>query len=402
VNRGRQFEKFAKRSRIDSLLQVVNRLTLPRPSVHQFVGRDPEFYRIEAGLLNAHVVLLCGKSGIGKTALLSAFAEWWKSTGGLEKTDQVFYYAFAYIQNLDNFDKMINDIGSVGLGPNFTKLDAASRYNTFTKWLTEVGTLLILDQFEIVKFLQKEEVSKIYGLIHTIMSQNRSRLLIGSMDKEEWLGREIIRIEINPLSKMETRELSEYILAPRAKARVNINRDVFEKLISILNGDPRQLQDVLPLLEDRPIEKLIDEIENAKDVISSFPSETRRYLYVVSLFGRTVSCDILNRFCRQATTPERFSGVDESRWSEILESAAHSGLVTRIGDSSYWVPSFVANLLIERWRQEASSFAQEHHFARTAVSSTYAERSQWQYHETVPGIGVRNYLNEDEVAITNP
>ena len=60
----------------------------------RFIGRDAAFYALEQGLRRQRVVVVHGPAGTGKTELAKAFGRWWRLTGGVERDDWIFFYAF--------------------------------------------------------------------------------------------------------------------------------------------------------------------------------------------------------------------------------------------------------------------------------------------------------------------
>ncbi len=92
-----------------------------------FVGRDDEFYRLEAAARSQRVVILHGPGGNGKTELAKAFGRWWRDTGGTDRPDWVLWHSFEPGVASFGLDGVITETGLAVFGQDFARLDPDDR-----------------------------------------------------------------------------------------------------------------------------------------------------------------------------------------------------------------------------------------------------------------------------------
>ena len=115
-----------------------------------FIGRDLDVLRIERRLLRHNVLLIRGMGGAGKTTLLRHLAEWWTTTGLVER---VFY--FGYDERAWTRQQMLHDLAHKVLDragfDAFLPLSVDAQQKMLAEKLRARRHLLILDNLESVR-----------------------------------------------------------------------------------------------------------------------------------------------------------------------------------------------------------------------------------------------------------
>lgn len=235
----------------------------------RFIGRDTVFYTLEQALPQQRVVVLHGPAGTGKTELVKAFGRWWQATGGVERPDWVFFYAFEPGLASFGLDGVLSEIGFRLCGPEFAlrTRDTAQREAMLLKVLRERRMLLIWDNFESVHSLpdpngatppleatERERVQRFLAALGAEGGQ--TAVLITSRTEEEWLGA-VRRVELRGLTRSEAVEMAEDVLRPYPVGRQRRQEREFAELLEWLSGHPLSLRVLLPHLEQMPATALL-------------------------------------------------------------------------------------------------------------------------------------------------
>ena len=116
-------------------------------AVGRFVGRDAEFYTLEAATQYQSVILIQGPGGTGKTELAKAFGRWQLATGGVAG---VVFHSFEPGVASFGVDGVITNIGMQLFEPKFALLEPDQRQAIVVEALRKYRLLLVWDNFESV------------------------------------------------------------------------------------------------------------------------------------------------------------------------------------------------------------------------------------------------------------
>ncbi|MBT2482474.1 tetratricopeptide repeat protein [Streptomyces sp. ISL-94] len=368
----------------------------------EFVGRDGLLYSLDVAARLQRVVVLHGSAGIGKTELAKAFGRWCRDTGAVDATDSVIWHSFEPGLASFGLDGVINSIGLRMFGTRFALLQNRTQRETAVKEVLKHRRLLLIwDNFECVytmpdptratPALSEEERGALRGFLNHITRNGKSAVIITSRTPETWLG-EVRRIEVPGLEPEEANQYAEEILAPYSRGRQRRAQKAFGELMQWLEGNPLCMRLMLPHLDTREPQDLLDVLqgavpmpENESDILSAsvaysfahVPAADQQTLAALSLLHGAADAKVLGTFSQDAVAPGRFRGHTAEDWQQLLRRAAGIGLLTELGDDIYRIPPALPAFLAARWRnEEPKGYRDQHQAASLALLNAYAALSE--------------------------
>jgi hypothetical protein len=382
-----------------------------------FVGRDDLFYQLESAARLQRVVMLSGPGGTGKTELAKGFSRWWRDTGGVDDPRLVFWHSFEPGLASFGLDGAITGLGLAVFGARFARLETPQRLDAVKRLLAESRVLLVWDNFETVREmpdptgatppLDEAAWAQLREFLEWVRDHSRSAVIITSRAREDWLGQR--RIEVGGLNRAEAAEYATQLLAPYPAAQARRERRSFGELLDWLDGHPLAMRLTLPLLDTtEPADQLAalqgtSPLPAAEDPdagrITSLPASitysyahlteaTRRLLPAVSLFHGVADEDVLAAFSTVKGVPARFAGVSKRQWTAVLEDAARTGLLTRLGWGMYQIHPALPSYLAAGWRAEnPAGYDGERQACERALCAACAAFGRWLAQQIVFGSG---------------
>jgi tetratricopeptide (TPR) repeat protein len=315
-----------------------------------FIGRDNDILRIERELRNSNRpwVLLSGMGGTGKTELAYGFARWYAETGGCD--GGVFKASF---KEKCDFGQIVGS--TVGYATDFSKFPSEEQFKMLVGYLKNNPCLLIWDNFESVSGnpqgtdpLANDAEKQILSRFLKSLRGGKSRVIITTRKEDEnWLGISPGFVHISGLNYRDRAELANTILNTIGKKPEDFRQDPnYGELLKLLNGHPRSLEVVLPLLRKNYPSEIIKALQHEVNTLgkqiedtslsfafSQLSTVSKKHLPFLCLFTSRVSPKILESFVGieglgQATY-EKIVGETLSfeSWKSILEEATVNGLI---------------------------------------------------------------------------
>ncbi len=328
--------------------------------VHGFVGRDRAILELERALRRPPAgVLIQGLGGIGKTTLAHGFLKWLDSTRGLEAA---LWISFVDVRSAEY---VLNRMGVPFFGPDFMTLDEEAKIEALSQGLRERRCLIVWDNFESARGIEGREggiPSQGQALLARLLERmrgGRSKVLITSRSREEWLGdRRRYVLPLGGLGGEERWAYCEAVLDDLGQTVDREDRDQVE-LMDLLNGHPLALQVVVPRLADQAARQLIeriqgnlggfaDEADPAQAQLfatlrlaqESLPEALQELLFPLSLHEGFVDLEYLEAM---ASKQEGRMGREEiDRFAETL---SRSGLLTDRGQSIHEIHPLLTSYL---------------------------------------------------------
>jgi hypothetical protein len=382
-----------------------------------FVGRDDLFYQLESAARLQRVVMLSGPGGTGKTELAKGFSRWWRDTGGVDDPRLVFWHSFEPGLASFGLDGAITGLGLAVFGARFARLETPQRLDAVKRLLAESRVLLVWDNFETVREmpdptgatppLDEAAWAQLREFLEWVRDHSRSAVIITSRAREDWLGQR--RIEVGGLNRAEAAEYATQLLAPYPAAQARRERRSFGELLDWLDGHPLAMRLTLPLLDTTEPADLLAALQGTSPLpaaedpdagrITSLPASitysyahlteaTRRLLPAVSLFHGVADEDVLAAFSTVKGVPARFAGVSKRQWTAVLEDAARTGLLTRLGWGMYQIHPALPSYLAAGWRAEnPAGYDGERQACERALCAACAAFGRWLAQQIVFGSG---------------
>jgi tetratricopeptide (TPR) repeat protein len=381
----------------------------PLEPVGRFIGRDDVIYQLELACRLQRLVVIHGPGGTGKTELAKAFGRWWQDTGGVDFPNGVIFHSFEPGVATFGLDGVVTTIGLQLFGPDFTLVAAGERRDVVAQTLRDHRLLLIWDNFETVASmpdpaqatppLEEDERKHFCRLLAELgRPGGKSAVLITSRAEEAWLG-DVRRIPLGGMRPGEAAEYADDLLAPFPTGRARRARRAFADLLDWLDGHPLALRIMLPQLEHTPPERLLAALKGQAELPPGFEpdrgrtaslgasmgyslahldSRARRLLPAVALFEGVADADVLGILSGDEYAPTRFREINRDQWMAILDSAAGSGLLTKLGDGMYQVHPALPAYLTAAWRNEnPGGYPGELAAAQRALIGAYAALGDW-------------------------
>ncbi|MDM8524704.1 NB-ARC domain-containing protein [Desulfococcaceae bacterium HSG8] len=320
----------------------------PSPA-YGFVGRDSDISEVEKRLSRCSQLLIMGMGGVGKTTLLHHLGALWKTT---RFVDQAFY--FSYDHKVRNRRQIMMEIAERIFSPpefarNFQPVCEEARQLMLCKKLRAKRHLVILDNAEPLadgnlpaeNTLSETEQEEIRQFLNQL-SDGKTIVLSGS---ETGMGQGD-HYELSGLDSESAAILAERILKQHNAASYLGTPD-FEKLLSLLQGCPLALENILPNLESETPGNILRTLEaedinlNKGDVetknesifrcigyahSSLFP-QAQELLNCLAPFTSVINIDGLERYVRQLKRQPSLAHLPFDLWPEMIEGAVSRGLL---------------------------------------------------------------------------
>jgi hypothetical protein len=361
--------------------------------------------------------MLSGPGGTGKTELAKGFSRWWRDTGGVDDPRLVFWHSFEPGLASFGLDGAITGLGLAVFGARFARLETPQRLDAVKRLLAESRVLLVWDNFETVREmpdptgatppLDEAAWAQLREFLEWVRDHSRSAVIITSRAREDWLGQR--RIEVGGLNRAEAAEYATQLLAPYPAAQARRERRSFGELLDWLDGHPLAMRLTLPLLDTTEPADLLAALQGTSPLpaaedpdagrITSLPASitysyahlteaTRRLLPAVSLFHGVADEDVLAAFSTVKGVPARFAGVSKRQWTAVLEDAARTGLLTRLGWGMYQIHPALPSYLAAGWRAEnPAGYDGERQACERALCAACAAFGRWLAQQIVFGSG---------------
>ena len=347
---------------------------LPAPGQFGLVGRASELRQVQRLLDQSPVVLLAGKTGVGKTELALGLGRWIQQNGREQRPGGVFYTSFEASQPAW-LERVIHEIGTSVAGLEFADLNAAQQRRWVVEYLLDRPSLLIWDNLQNVTGSVPAEPEKGSGVLsseaHTELDSflsevtqevpagsGSSALLVTNRPSESWLTVPHLSQELKGLLGHDRLELAGIILDQAGVEARHVGPDCPE-LLDLIEGHPLAVQISLPLLKEVPSSVLLGELRRSiSELQPSAAAEdrdpyltaameyawgklshrNRTHLPFLALFQQRVMMDILNHI----TQEQAYRNVmgEQLGWGAcrtLLRSAQAAGFLQPISPSVYQI-----------------------------------------------------------------
>lgn len=225
-----------------------------------FVGRDLDILKIEKLLLPPHNHLLVqGMVGVGKSALLSYLAAWWTVTQfrGIRNAFRMDYREKAYTHPA-LIDELVVRLFGRAQWEAWKGRSLTFREGKVLDELNRYPYALFLDN--LFQFSEEATIDFLSRI------RDASIVVYGSVNGEEALSARTFKDRIYQLDGLDTDaayELARRIIVKKTKKDLQklMEEDKFsmEHLLKLLAGFPSAMELVLPFLQDRTAEQVLDE-----------------------------------------------------------------------------------------------------------------------------------------------
>jgi tetratricopeptide (TPR) repeat protein/type II secretory pathway predicted ATPase ExeA len=264
------------------------------PTTYGFVGRDLEILKLEKGLIrDGNILMLYGMGGTGKTTLIRYLQDWWVQTGFVEGVSY-----FGYDEKAWTLQQILFNVAKAVLSDEdlreFQSMSIEEQAEELSHQLRTRRWLVVLDNLESVTgqalaiqhTLNAEEQAAIRDFLMQIQ-RGKSRVLLGSRRREEWLasvyqGNEY---ELRGLDEQARSQLADEVLKKHVKdagKRKAILADKeFTRLMKLLAGYPLAIEVVLANLGRQSVVQVLAGLDAADVSLDRAGSKTESILQCV-------------------------------------------------------------------------------------------------------------------------
>ncbi len=347
------------------------------PVAYGFIGRDLDILRIERRLLRHNVLLIRGMGGAGKTTLLRHLAEWWTTTGLVER---VFYYG--YDERAWTRQQILHDLAGQVLDKagfdRFLPLSIGAQQKLLAERLRAERHLLILDNLESVRgealaianTLPPAERDALRGLLADLVG-GQTLVLLGSRGSEDWLlpsatpalragasvgnqqsafsnQQSALLYDLGGLDPEAASQLADEILKRHGATQYRASAD-FTKLLKLLDGYPLALEVVLPNLARQTPAQVLAALQAGEVVLddaaatdkthsilrcieyshSNLDPAAQELLACLAPFSTVINTRLLPQYTEHLKAQPALANLPFDRWPEVLQAAADWGLLTQ-------------------------------------------------------------------------
>jgi tetratricopeptide (TPR) repeat protein len=332
-----------------------------------FVGRDGAVLKLERAMRRGPAgILIQGLGGVGKTTLARGFVRWLAATDGL--ANGCFWFRFGDIRSAEF---VFNRLGEALFGVQFSAAAPARRTEALIKIFREQQFLMVWDNFEVVQGIPGTPVEPtmpepdrhlLLGFLQKL-SGGRSKVLITSRSKEDWLGVESLRISLGGLQGDERWEYCERILSDLG---ISIDREDenLVKVMDLLGGHPLAMRVILPKLETLTATEVVTALKTNLEALNisggdeaqaklyatlqfapkSLPDPLRSLLTPLAMHEGFVDADYLEKIAKQVDTEWQQGNINS-----FLDGLAAAGLLRDRGQSVYEMHAILTTFLRATW-----------------------------------------------------
>lgn len=219
----------------------------PAKAPTDFTGRRAEIEDLARAIENTSMIALIGVLGIGKTALLRAFAE------RLQSAPQLFWYEFmpglatleSVLTALAHFLDSRSDRAGFGSIVNNVELSATEKIRLMVREVNRIGAYLFFDRVDLVE--GNAPLESFFSI--TVAELDNAKVFLASRSKPTFitpLDEAKHQAVIMPVSGLIETEVSEYF---QSKG-ISLEDDEAKRVNDDLDGMPLTLELLVALLED--------------------------------------------------------------------------------------------------------------------------------------------------------
>ncbi|MEY9855718.1 tetratricopeptide (TPR) repeat protein [Catenulispora sp. GAS73] len=362
----------------------------PLAATGDFVGRSAEIGRLETAVRPKAVVLLHGPAGGGKSELAKAFGRWRRATAGPGHAKDVVWFSWRSTLGNADLDVVLSALiqqikGSQQQAVGLQEIRAEAR-----QLLRERRLLLIWDNFESVTSASQE----VKDFLREVAVDSQSTVLITSRTTEDWLGTDVVRVEVAGLRHQDAAAYAGLLLADRPEtAASRWSTDDVEQLLRACGGHPLTLRLMVPHLQSATANDLISRLRrpvgsqagHQSDEISGLTASldyalerleagVAGPLRALSLFQDVADSDVLDALSAQPGMPARLAlSPGTPGWAEVLERAGDLGLLASRSRTCWSMHPALPAWLAGRWSAAAGAdYEAERAQAEKALQHAYA------------------------------
>ena len=306
----------------------------------EVIGRDRQLLELERAFRRKPSgILIQGLGGIGKTTLALTFLDWLEKTGGMAHSP--FWFGFDEIRSAAY---VIDEIGSVLFGAAFhASGELQGRAEALARHLRSQSLVIVWDNFESavgiegtsVKANLPPEDQTILVLFLKRLIGGRTKVLITSRSPETWLPQACrYRLQVPGLDGDERWELCASILGDLGIPFDPDNPDPqLKALMDMLGGHPLAIRAILPLLEEKSAESLIEALKaSLKSLALTGNQASEQVLATLKLVLGTLP-DSMSRLLAPLAFHERYvdSRIVEVMLADVLDANANTDFQVVLG-----------------------------------------------------------------------
>ena len=308
-------------------------------------------------------VYLEGPQGVGKTVVAGEFLRRWTSAG----RGPAFWFDFQHPASVSQIYDRVGPALQAGTGsdqgPQWPGMEAAQRKAAAVALLRQHPVLVVLHHVEILTDLARggptgwtaQDADNLTNFLDAL-NQSAAHVLITRRPHPDWPGVGHDRLVLHGLPLKDARVMADAVLSGAGLSQSQ--RDSlgsYGVLLAYLHGNPQAMQIVLPELRRKTLGELLDALragwgEPAETYVcgaavayrlSTLDPALRRRLGVLGLFRGFVAARVLAAISFLPDAPEVLRDLGRDDWTRVFDAVANIGLLQRLGEGQYGIPSFV-------------------------------------------------------------
>jgi len=323
----------------------------PAKAPSDFTGRNAEIEDLAKAIENTSMIALIGVLGIGKTALLRAFAE------RLTSPPQLFWYEFmpglatleSVLMALAHFLDSRSDRAGFGNLVNNAELSATEKIRLVIREVNRIGAYLFFDRVDLVE--GNGSLESFFSI--TVAELDKAKVLIASRSKPTFitpLDEAKHQVHIMPVSGLIETDVSEYF---HSKG-ISLEDDEAERVHNDLDGMPLTLELLVALLEDGGgAVDLLNKVEIVRErVVEQLFEELYARLSPTNRQLLTTAALLRLPFTKESLLGAHRALFNQNASGDFLELRRRCCLMP-IGDSDYYsVEEFIRALALSSADQD--------------------------------------------------
>ncbi len=241
----------------DGLHRPLIQSNLPNPNYLTYVERTSIQEAVESAL-SGHLPIVClvGVSGRGKTTIAHRIASRALS-GGLLDFQTVVWISDEELPGTTSLENIFEALGLVTGNPGMTRGEMKSRIAAANKQLSEISTLLVINNFETIRD------PNIVEWLATMPRQ--SRALLTSTVSPTPLDRQMVEVDVDRPGDDLATAFFAGLLAQRAIPGLDSESDQLQRLWQAADGNFKLVERAVGLLRKRPLDSVLRVIGTADD-----------------------------------------------------------------------------------------------------------------------------------------